>query len=707
MRELFPLFERREVSTQRATRRRRHRNSRRTRPGAPGARLLRLVAIGVALASDATAQVDGIGDPLDSGPAFQVSRFEVRYRDPHPDQPPLSSLLPLRVRLGTSATGLIAPHPERAATTVLVGAESEPLPYHSDAIGAVAAALLAALQERGLLGVYVQPDPRDLDVEIERDLRAPGDTVLRFVVATARVRQLRTIAVGDRVKDEWRIDNVIHDRIRKASPIQPTGADDEDSTDLVDGDQLDDYLFRLNRHPGRRVDAALAPAEGGGGVALDFLVQESKPWYAYAQVSNTGTEASNEWQQRFGVVHNQLLGRDDTLAFEYFRAGLEALNGFTLSYEAPWFDSTRPWWWNRPQDGPEWMSWLDRSKLPWWGNDDLRWRVWSSFTSYENDVDIGALGKEQIEGTDFMLGGRLIYNVFQHRAFFIDVFGGVEFRGVTIDNDATSTEARRFFTIPQLGISIERITPVSTLAGDFWVEGSASSKGDNDIDDQVAAGNDPSGGLDGLGRAGADGKWAVLRGEIVFSQFLEPLLNPSGWEDPSTAASSTLAHEISFGLRGQYAFDYRLVPQAEQVAGGLFSVRGYDQSAAVGDNVILGTFEYRWHLPHSLPISREPTQLPVVGNFRLSPQQVYGRPDWDFVIRAFVDAAYADSNDRIDPDLEPDEFLLGVGLGAEFSFRNNLRLRFDWGNAVLDNDSQTVRVDAGDQEFHLLFTVLY
>jgi hypothetical protein len=663
-----------------------------------------LLGMLLALAPDtARGQIDGIGDPVDPGPAYTVSGFSVRYLNPHPDQPPLSSILPLTVLLGEASSGLIAPSPDRPQAEVRVGVPGEPRDYHASAIGSISSSVLAALQQRGLLGVYVQPDPADIDIETERDLRPPGQTELRLIITTARVRALRTIAAGDRVKEEWRIDNAMHDRIRLRSPIQPTGADNADSTDLIDGDVLDEYLFRLNRHPGRRVNAALAPAEDGRGVSLDFLVNESKPWYAYAQVSNTGTDATNKWQQRFGYVNNQLLGRDDILSFEYFRAGLDDLNGVSLSYDAPWFDSPRPWWWGTPSEGPDWLSAIDRSKLPWFGNDFLRWRLFGSYTSYTLDLDLGAAGKETIDGKDWNVGAQLTYNFFQHRAFFLDVFGGLEGRGVEVDNSAAVSTASRFFLLPQAGVRAQRVNPISTLFANVVFEGNVKSA----TDEGSSQGGNPSGGIEALGRANPDDKWFVMKGDFAFSQFLEPIFNPSAWEDPSTPSSSTLAHEVALGARGQYAFGSRLIPQAEQVAGGLYSVRGYDQSAAVGDNLIIGTFEYRFHLPHSLPVAREPTQLPLLGDFRVAPQQVYGRADWDLILRAFIDTALTSSNERPNADLEPSEFLLGTGVGTELVIRNNLRARVDWGIALKSNESPTTRVDAGDHQFHLLFTVLY
>ncbi len=662
------------------------------------------------------------------GAVFPISRFVVEFGEAHPDQPPLSEMLPLEIELGMLASGFVAPRPGIPTTPVAIGrprwksAEDAPpqispeaLPYHASAIGFIVAQLVAALRERGLVGVYAAPDAGQLELASERDLRAAGDTTLRLVIDTARVRALRTIASGDRIQTEWHIDNVVHQRIRDQSPIQPTGAVQGQQTDLVREDVLDDYLFRLNRHPGRRVDAALAPAEDGQGVALDFLVSESKPWYVYAQTSNTGSDATFDWQQRFGYVNNQLTDRDDSLRLEFTNAG-DASNGFNFSYEAPWFGATRPWWWGTPNEGPAWLSWVDRSKLPWFGSDSMRWRVWGTFTGYSAEQVQGVVDVD-IDGLDWNLGGRLIYNVFQHHAFFIDLFGGMEIRGVKVDNKGAATEANQFFFLPQFGIQSERVNEVSSFFGNLTLEGNFQSIDVKSID----GGGDPSGGLEALGRSNPDDRWMVLNLDAGLSQFLEPLLNPRGWQDPSTTWNSTLAHELYLGLRGQYAFNYRLIPQAEQVLGGLYSVRGYEQSTAVGDNVVIGTFEYRFHLPHSLPVQREPMKVPLLGDFRVSPQQVYGRPDWDLILRAFVDAGVTHRNKRppqadpcgtfpdppCAPRLERGDVLVGSGLGAELRIRNYLRVRVDWATALTSSHSVNHPVDVGDQEVHFLFSVLY
>ena len=101
-----------------------------------------------------------------------------------------------------------------------------------------------------------------------------------------------------------------------------------------------------------------------------------------------------------------------------------------------------------------------------------------------------------------------------------------------------------------------------------------------------------------------------------------------------------------------------------QVVGGLYSVRGYPQSTAVGDDVYLGSAEYRLHIPRLFPIQREALHIPWIGDFLWAPQQPYGRADWDLILRAFVDAAYTNQNApsaNVQIPGESDQFLIGAG----------------------------------------------
>ncbi len=206
--------------------------------------------------------------------------------------------------------------------------------------------------------------------------------------------------------------------------------------------------------------------------------------------------------------------------------------------------------------------------------------------------------------------------------------------------------------------------------------------------------------IDGLGRVDSTRNPQVLTYDMNQSFYLEPLLTPEAF----ASSSSTLAHELYFSARGQWAFNHRLIPQAQDVAGGLYSVRGYPESIVAGDSLIVATAEYRFHLPRILPIQSDPSKTPFLWdkNFRMSPQQIYGRPDWDLILRAFVDVAggqFASAE-----SFEHKTAMVGTGLGVEFQYKSNFNLRVDWGAALTPVQDE---VQAGSNRFHISSTILY
>ncbi len=630
---------------------------------------------------------------------FPVGRLELVYVRPHPDQPDPEEILPLEVPLRRTAIGWSAPVEGEPSETVSIGGPESPVVrLEASGLARVLRELVARIHDQGLYGIDVRPAEREIDLATERDLRPADRTALEIAVRVGRIGQVRTLAVGDRIAGDWKIDHELHEGIRRDSPLRPAESGREQGTELVDRRALEDYLFRLNRHSGRRVEAALSPATEPGEVVLDYRVLEARPWFVYGQVTNTGTRRTNPWQTRIGAVHRQLTDRDDVLSIEYLNADLEAVNSVNARYQAPFFGSERPDWMSRRKGDPAWIDWLPRERIPWWGVDRLRWEVELAYGRFEADDSptLEGLVNDEITSQQIQYGGRFIYETFQHRDFFIDLWGGLRFRDVTVDNEAAPGRTpQQLFVLPRLGIHAERINQISNLTLDVSAEGSVADTSRDDIER--------------LGRQDADGRYAVVLFDLGYSTFLEPLLRPKAWRDPSTELSSTLAHEIALGVRGQYAFDYRLVPQASQVIGGLFSVRGYDQSVAVGDTVVVGSLEYRFHIPRALPIAREPLRLPLLGSFRAAPQQVYGRPDWDLTLRAFVDAGRAIRNgSAFSNPIEPDQTLIGAGIGAELQIRSNFRARIDWATALHDTSDRIAEPsEVGDQEIHVLFSILY
>jgi hemolysin activation/secretion protein len=159
---------------------------------------------------------------------------------------------------------------------------------------------------------------------------------------------------------------------------------------------------------------------------------------------------------------------------------------------------------------------------------------------------------------------------------------------------------------------------------------------------------------------------------------------------------------LYFDFRGQSTFDQRVVPQYQMVAGGLYTVRGYPEAAVAGDDVFMGTAEYRFHLPKALPFEPEPKQF-LGKPFRLAPQQIYGPIDWDFIPHVFLDAAAVHSNAGAGLPSQ-DDTLVGVGVGFEVQYKRNLTFRLDWGDPLR---SVPGVVNAGASRLHFVLTLLY
>jgi hemolysin activation/secretion protein len=605
------------------------------------------------------------GDP--EKPAYQVGVFLVEFEKVHPGYPSIEDLLQATVTLGRTDDGFVAPGPGVEIVTIpLIDVPLMPAArYSSRALAAVARALVDEMNAFGIIGVTVSPSesefapPEDDDPDWGKDLRRPGQTSLTLIIRTGIVSEVRTLASGERIPYEQRINNPAHARIRDNAPVLPYSPDDQSRRDLLRKDLLDQYVFRLNRHPGRRVDLAVAAGAEPGTIALDFLITENKPWLAYFQVSNTGTESTSEWRERFGYINNQLTGNDDILSLDYVTAGFDSSHAFVGSYDFP---IVGDWW---------------------------RLRPFASWSMYEAS-DVGFAG-EEFEGENWSLGAETTVNFYQNAETFIDFFAGVRYERVEVANNAVDIEGRNNFLITSLGLRYDRSTEIASTRAEVGFEFNLPDVADTDPDE-----------LDALGRLDPDDSWLAMQWDFSHSLYLEPLLFRDRWENTGPGGMPTLAHEMVFAFRGQYTFsESRLVPNYEQVVGGLYTVRGYDESIVAGDTVVVASAEYRFHLPQALAYDPNPGEL-WGKPFRYRPQQPYGRADWDLILKGFFDIGRTVNNDR--KSFESDETLIGTGVGIEFLYRRNLTLRLDWGFVL---DEIEGRAEVGDNRLHFVGTILF
>lgn len=600
---------------------------------------------------------------IDDGPTYPVSRIVLQYTRARSDYPNLSSINNLPIHLGLTEDNVYVEFREGLELVKLslgdIEDSEEGIQISLSGLNVICETIVNYFnQQEGLIGIIVAPGSDNIDWLSGKDLRPAddGNDDLNLYVTVGVVSEMRTLASGTRIPLDNRINHYKDSRILERSPTR--------INDLLNKSELYSYVSRLNRHPGRRVDLALSAASNStdmpGAVTLDYLVNENRPWMFYGQISNTGTKQTDNWRERFGFVHNQFTGHDDILTIDYITAGFNQAHAIAGSYEAPWFKQ-------------------DRLHLRMFGN-------WSKYTA----SDVGQ-ANETFGGESWSAGGEFVYNIFQKRELFVDVFAGARYQRISVNNKTVSVHGKEDFLLPRVGVSLERmISKSSTQASiDYeWSMPGVSGAGDS--------------GVVKLGRLNTDKDWSVLHWNASHSLFLEPLLHPKAWADPSTYESSTLAHEIYIAVRGQYAFDNRLIPQAEDVVGGMHTVRGYPESVAAGDSTVIGNLEYRFHLPRIFKPRSADTGL-LGQKFRWAPQQVYGMPDWDLMLRAFLDYGHTSNSDI--QSYESNHTLVGSGVGFELMLRRNFNLSVDWGFALQGLAEEDVHTNSN--RLHIAATIIF
>jgi hypothetical protein len=530
--------------------------------------------------------------------------------------------------------------------------------YSQSAILAIDQAIVRSLNAQGYGGVLAVPSPNDIDPQDLSDLRPHKSGTLHLFISIPTAATVRTVATGKRLgSSESRVNNSAYDRIVVNSPVQPGDVTD-DTTPFFNQQVINDYVDRLNRQPGRRVDVALSAADAPDQYTLDYLVNEMKPWYAYAQTSNTGPINTPTWRERIGFVDNELTGNDDILNVDVV-TDLDRSTNVVASYEFPLVSNRN------------------------FGTDRLRGRVYGTWDQY-TAADLGFAG-DNFKGNDYSGGIEAIFNVYQQHDLFVDIIGGARYQDSQVQSSLSQTKSSAGYLVPYAGARIEQTKLTYNFAVAMNVEGGITSASEATLDQ--------------LGRAAPDKSFILAQPNAYGSFYLEPLIDSGDFD----AGRSTLANEIYLSFRGQWAFNYRVIPQFEQTAGGFYSVRGYPEAVTAGDNVLLATAEYRFHLPRALGIEPNPTNFKVFGDpFRFLPQQPYQRPDWDLILRGFIDGGQVLQSAIVAG--ESNDTLVGAGVGAELQIYQNIDIRGDWALALTN---LTDRVKTGSSRFTVLVTLLY
>ena len=607
---------------------------------------------------------------VDDGWVIPVSTVQLTYAVAARGQPPLKLALDAPVVLAKLPSGLATPwvpvgksgrmfRPGVALLhTSVEGLNSMGLKHiHASAINAIEQQLVAFLNARGIVGVWISVSPRQF--RNDRSIRGPGDTKLDLIIHTSVVSSVETIAEGGRFTGQKPVmDNPELSWIQRGSPIQPSAKRAAGKTySILNRRALDRYIDQLDRQPGRQVSAAISPTKIPGEVALRYLVYQGKPWTAYFQLANTGTPQTNIWRETYGFTDNELTGHDDILSLNYTTAGFTRENDIDGSYSIPIINP-----------------------------DKFRFRTYASYDNFSS-ADVGFPGNT-FSGDETEVGGEFIVNLCQRGHFFLDGVLGIRYKHFFVDNTLLQTTSTGDFIQPYVGLHAERYTATSDFSADGKIIASRTS------DSEVT--------LEDLGRPLVSRNPFLFQGDMYASFYLDPLLNPSGYASGKTP----LVNQIAVSLQGQAAFNQRLIPEEEAIAGGLYTVRGYPEAATAGDSVAIETVEYRLHVPRLFPVNPHPPEI-FGSPFKFTPQRAGGNPDWDLILKSFLDVGEVINSQRL--YYEQNSVLVGAGLGAELDIKRNLDFQVDWGIALnsIGSTADDNRVTAGSSQFNFVFTASY
>ena len=612
---------------------------------------------------------DTVVTPAAAANSVVIEHFEFRYGLQHPALPSLEELNRLGVRLTKEGT-VWHPAPANAGEVVKLGSIPEGSRFDGDALREIAQEVVRWYNVRGLFGVWVS----FLDVEASSsgltDHRPADDRTARLVVWASQVAELRTLARGNRFKTQFSVNNRKHRSIIANSPLPPGKTPDAPGS-LFRKDLLDDYLHGLSQHPGRLVEASIASAGEPGKVVLDFLVNESKPWQIFSQVTNFGTESTGIWRGRLGFQHNQLTNHDDILNIDAISTPDRKTYGSFLSYRIPML---------RPAK--------------------LLVRVYGSYGDFlAGDASLQSL---RFAGRNWLGGLELTNPLSLPRNWQLVTALGANFNHYQIQSRINTTPLVSGFSnflVPFLGTTLSRESPgwalSSSLRFDHTVGRFANTNATN--------------GISALGRIAAEPEWTSLRWTLNGSLYLESLFQRS-------EQARFPANEVSLRLKGrQLLRGKRLIPHEQEPIGGALSVRGYAESVLAADQFISGSFEYAFHIPRLLKPG-EPGKL-FRRDFKWRPAKPGQTPDWDLVVRAFYDYAYR----QVTPPkkgnvlsstgelslIDRTVSIAGAGGGLELLVRQNFSIRGDVGMALTelrDNTrpaGQEIVVPAGQIRYYI------
>lgn len=602
---------------------------------------------------------------LVDGMAFEPLPISLHYEHEAPGLISIEDLMKVPIELmKTSDGGYARARDEEVIVTMSLDELNQlpnTTPIYASALKAISETIGRYAYERGYIGYFFTADLDQLMKNQKGSHKADSfcPSGVSIEITNSFCGKVRTLASGPAFNRPI-VDGDRYAYIRDESPVKASEGQFTKKS-ILRQDKLDSYALYLNRYPDRKVDIHIYPLDDPSMMSVDYIITRKRPWHVYVGASNTGTRATGKWIESAGFIHTQAIATDATFRIDYSTADLGKFHSVKSSYDFSFFRLHRT-----------------RCKI------DVAYNFFSSTQlGYPNS---------DFRGRQYAIGANWTTNLRQNERLFIDGSLGAKYRMIEVNNLVTSVNSHyvRFVT-PRLGCSLEK----STLAGRFHADMGLNTNINGFL---VGA----RGGIQSLGRSQVDTSWVYLDWGAELNLFLDALR-----DDPSPP----LAHELRFRTKGQWAFNFRLIPQLEGVLGGFQSVRGYPESFIAGDSVAAATLEYLYHFPRNFKPNPHPRVRVFHRPFKAAPRFVGDRPDWDLIFRSFLDVGKSHANKKLS---ELDATLIGTGAGLELVILDYLFIRADLGiaarkaiNANSTSGLEAEQVMPGHARLHVSATLMY
>lgn len=596
---------------------------------------------------------NGMESPSAIPMTYPISKITVEYDQTHPKHIPLSKIEALEMHLYESDGVFYGDDREDAVSTYRtigkINRADETLLFSQSAIEAVVREVYNCFIGNDMHWTVAYIPTSEISKSGE-DLRSNSD--LTIMVSSPVVESTAVKIVSAKNSSKEINNSKLSQKIEDGLPLSLPDPSSGYPGDYINSNALNNYLHALNRHPERRVDLEIGPTNVPGQVALDFVVTQRRPFYFYANVNNNVPKAFKRWQESVGFIHTQLSGNDDILKLNASSDSIDKFYSVDASYEAP----------------------IGRSLKN-------RWQIYGNFNRFLSAEF--ALPQNLFVGTQAIGNLEFISNVAQWGRLFLDVVADLQYRHIHNKSHFLFGDANKNFLLPAVGLKCIQLKRESKLIASLSFQSTISSLFWN-------VGKN----LDNLGRFDLSKNWGIVEASVYGSFYLEPLFQ-------KRSAVRHLAHEMVCMGQLQNAFNQRLIPQLEGILGGLYTIRGYPQSTVSGDNLYMGSVEYRFHLPAALKINPNSTVKVFGKPLRWAPGEPKGPTDWDLIFRAFYDVGETTVNQK--KRFERNHLIMGTGLGLELIVWSNVFIRGDWGRALRSANG----ISSGNDQFYFSSTIIF